>query len=177
MSMTLRMLLPLVFTFVVVSSMISAQVATCTVSRDRIQLSCPNGWTVLTESENETTIGNYTRPPDTPKNVFGGPGKAWISFRTLPRLYRNLDEWIFAGTKNAPEAVRTSSTVRNNTFGEVKVTCLESPQKPGTLYYSCYFKLGKTAALLELTYGADDPRKAEYRSATLRTIETGAVAK
>lgn len=152
-------------------------VAACAISRGNIRLTCPSGWTVLEESDHESTIANYTRPADAPKNVFGGPGKAWMNISTLPRQYRDLGEWIFAGTKVAPESVRTTTSIRNPTTGDVKVTCMESREKSGTLYYSCFFQLGKTPTLIELNYRAEDPKQVDYRSSVLKMIEGGKASK
>ena len=54
--------------------------------------------------------------------MFGGPGKATLSFRTLPVSYKDLAEWIFAGKKLALESVESKITVRNIAVSSQGVT-------------------------------------------------------
>jgi len=144
----------------------------CVVSRHGVRLACPIGWGILTKSNEETIIGNYIPSPDIPKNVFGGPSKAWLTFKTLPAHYKDLAEWIFAGKKIAPESVENKLTVRNQAAGDIAVVCLSSSATSGTLYTSYFFQIGQTPVLLELNYGAGDQKKDEYRSAAVAMIET-----
>jgi len=151
--------------------------AVCSLSRDNVRLSCPAGWSVLNVSNEESAIGNYKRSPDTPENVFGGPGKAWVVFRILPRSYRNLEEWIFAARKIAPESIETQTVIKSKSFGNVKITCLSSREKIGTTYSSYFAQLGSMPILLELNYRADDPKRESYQSAVLGMIEAANLTK
>jgi hypothetical protein len=125
---------------------------------------------MLGESVGQTFIGDYVPPPDTPKNVFGGFGKAVVGFRTLPVYYKDLAEWIDAARKTAPESVESRLSVRNRAIADQSVTCLRAPAGPRMLYASYFFQVGQTPVLLELTYGAQDPKRVEYQSAVLGMI-------
>ena len=151
--------------------------APCTLSRADVRIHCPSGWNVIEESARETIIGNYVRSPDTPPHVFGGPGKATLSFMTLPANYKDLAQWIFAGKKIAPESIESKFTVRNSAITGQTVTLLSAPAGPGSRYASYFFQVGRTPVLLELTYKTDDPKKEEYQSALLAMIENAENAK
>jgi hypothetical protein len=151
--------------------------AACTLSRGDIRIHCPSGWNVLDESAREIIIGSYVPSPDTPKHVFGGPGKATVSFSTLPANYRDLAQWIFAGKKIAPESIENQLKVRNKRITNQSVTRLSSQAGPALQYASYFFQAGGTPVLLELTYKAEDPRKEEYQSAVLAMIEGVETAK
>jgi hypothetical protein len=149
----------------------------CALSRAGVRILCPSYWSLLEESARETIIGNYIRSPDTPKNVFGGPGKATLSFSTLPAYYKDLAQWIFAGKKIAPESIESKLSVGNRAIMNQTVTRLSSPPGRGSLYASYFFQVGPTPVLLELTYKAEDPKKEEYQSAVLAMIEGAEAAK
>src|SRR5271165_111367 len=74
----------------------------CALSRADVRIHCPSGWNIE-ETARETVIGNYVRSPDTPEHVFGGPGKAFLSFMTIPASYTGLDQWLVAARKTAPK--------------------------------------------------------------------------
>ncbi len=148
----------------------------CVMSRADIRIHCPSGWNVIEESTRETIIGNYVRPPETPEHVFGGPRKAFLSFMTLPSSYKDLAEWLFAARKIAPKA-EDKLTVSNRAIAAQTVTRFIAPAGPSGRYTSCFFQVGRTPVLLELTYRIDDPKKEEYQSALLAMIEGAETAK
>jgi hypothetical protein len=149
----------------------------CDLSRADVPIHCPSGWNVIEESPRETTIGNYVRSPDTPKHVFGGPGKAFLSFMTIPASYKDLAQWLFAARKTAPESVEDKLTVSNRAITTQTVTRLSAPAGPGSKYASYFFQVGRTPVLLELTYKLDDPKKEDYQSLLLAMIEGAETAK
>lgn len=116
-------------------------------------------------------IGNYVRSPETPKNVFGGPGKAFLSFMTIPASYKDLAQWIFAARKTAPESVEDKLTVSNRAITTQTVTRFSATRGPGLRCASYFFQVGRTPVLLELTYKLDDPKRGEYQSLLLAMIE------
>jgi len=140
-------------------------------SRAGVRVICPAGWNVLNESARETIVGNYVRSPDTPQNVFGGPGKAYLSFQTLPIYYKDLAEWIFAGRRLAPEAIERKLSIRTKAGANEPVTRLGSPPGGRHAYASYFFQVGSTPVLLELNYNSGDPHVEEYESAVLGMIE------
>jgi len=148
-----------------------------TLSRADVRVPCPSGWNVMEESGRETIIGNYIRSADTPPHVFGGPGKATLSFMTLPASYKDLAQWIFAGKKTAPESIESKFAVRNGAIANQSVTLLSAPAGPGSRYASYFFQVASTPVLLELTYKTQDPRKEEYQSQVLSMIEGAETAK
>jgi hypothetical protein len=145
--------------------------APCVLLRADVRIYCPSGWNVIEESARETIIGNYVRSPDTPEHVFGGPGKAFLSFMTIPTSYKDLAQWLFAARKTAPKAVEDKLTVSNSRITAHTVTRFSAPAGPGGRNASYFFQVGRTPALLELTYSIDDPKKEEYQSALLAMIE------
>jgi hypothetical protein len=149
-----------------ISAMISAQVRepTAGCGRSGLRFQCPAGWFLLSDELGELAIASYNRDPDTPKTVFGGKGKAWISIQTQPSAYKDLAAWIYAGHKLAPEAVERPFIVQNGDT-TVRVTCLESPAKAGPAYSSAFFQIGNVPVLLELNYHAEDLRRDEYQAA------------
>jgi hypothetical protein len=151
--------------------------APCVLSRADVRIHCPSGWNVIEESSRETIIGNYVRSPDTPKHTFGGPGKAFLSFMTIPSGYKDLAQWLFAARKTAPKAVEDKLTVSNREIAAQTVTRFSAPAGPGGRYTSCFFQVGRTPVLLELTYRVDDPKKEEYQSTLLTMIESAESAK
>jgi hypothetical protein len=151
--------------------------APCVLSRADVRTHCPSGWNVIEESATETIIGNYVRSPDTPEHVFGGPGRAFLRFMTVPTSYRDLAQWLFAARKTAPKAVEDKLAVSNREIAGRTVTRFSAPAGPGGRYASYYFQVERTPALLELTYRIDDPKKDEYRSTLLAMIEGAELAK
>jgi hypothetical protein len=143
----------------------------CVLSRADVRIHCPSGWNVIEESTRETIIGNYVRSPDTPEHVFGGTGKTFLSFMTLPSSYKDLAEWLFAARKIAPKSVEDKLTVNNRAITAQTVTRFSAPAGPGSRYASYFFQVGRTPVLLELTYRIDDPKKEQYQSALLAMIE------
>jgi hypothetical protein len=77
----------------------------CQIVRTGVTMVCPNGWSILVENENEAIVGSFRLGPGVTKNTRSGHGKATIAVSKMPRLYRTFSEWIYAGHKNAPEAV------------------------------------------------------------------------
>jgi hypothetical protein len=151
--------------------------APCVLSRADVRVHCPSGWNVLEESARETIIGNYVRSPDTPEHVFGGPGRAFLSFMTIPTSFRDLTQWLFAARKTAPAAAEDKLTVSNREILARTVTRFSAPAGPGGRYASYFFQVGPTPVLLELTYRIDDPKKDEYQSALLAMIEGAELAR
>lgn len=146
-------------------SHVESKPSSCVLSRVDVRIYCPPAWNLLEESATETIIGNYVRSPDTPQHVLGGPGKAVISFMTIPAGYKDLGEWIFAARKIAPKSTEDSLAVRSHAIKGQTVTRLSAQAGPGARYSSYFFQAGSTPVLLELAYRADDPRRDEYQSA------------
>jgi hypothetical protein len=96
---------------------------------------------------------------------------------TIPTNYKDLPQWLFAARKTAPQAVEDKLTVGNHAVTAQTVTRFSAPAGPGGRYTSCFFQVGRTPALLELTYRVDDPKKDDYQSALLAMIESAASAK
>jgi len=149
--------------------------AACRVVRAGVEIPCPTGWMVLDENEREVVIANFQLGHGVTKNTRTGADKATISVSTLPRLYRNLGEWLFAGHKNAPEAVETRFVVKGSDGREISVVCLASAERSGPIFSRYFFQVGKTPALIEVMYRANDPKREEYQSAARHMIETAAV--
>lgn len=149
----------------------------CFLSRADVRIHCPSGWNVIEESARETVIGNYVRSPDRPEHVFGGPGKAFLSFMTIPANYKDLAQWIFAARKTAPQSVEDKLTVSNRTIATQTVTRFSAPAGPGSRYASYFFQVERTPVLLELTYRVDDPKKEDYQSVLLAMIEGAETAR
>ena len=150
----------------------------CALSRADVRIHCPSGWNIE-ETARETVIGNYVRSPDTPEHVFGGPGKAFLSFMTIPASYTGLDQWLVAARKTAPKTVAVEgrlSVINREITGQI-VTRFSAPAGPGGRYASYFFQVGRTPALLELTDRVDDPKKDDYQSALLAMIEGAYTAK
>jgi hypothetical protein len=151
--------------------------APCLLSRADVRIHCPSGWNLIEESGRETIIGNYVRSSGTPEHVFGGPGRAFLSFMTIPTSYKDLAEWLVAARKTAPKAAEDMLTVSNREIVARTVTRFSAPAGPGSRYASYFFQVGPTPVLLELTYRIDDPKKDEYQSALLAMIEGAELAK
>jgi hypothetical protein len=149
----------------------------CRIVRSGLMVPCPEGWNILDDNDREAVISNFPLTSDVTKNTRSGKGKATIAVSTLPKLYRSLSEWIFAGHKNAPDAVETKFVTKNSTGIDVPVVCLSAPQSPGPLYASYFFQIGKTPVLIELNYRADDPLREEYKAAVRRMITTAVASR
>lgn len=149
----------------------------CTLTRGEVLLVCPQGWTILDESSTTAIFGNYQRPADAPKNTYGGRGKAFVEFSTIPAAYRDLAAWIFAGRRVAPDSVETRLRVNNRLLGAIDVVCLSSPESSRAAYASYFFQIHRKAVLLTLNWVKGDPRADAYRAAVLGVIETARTRK
>ncbi len=96
---------------------------------------------------------------------------------TIPTSYKDLAEWLFAARKTAPKAVEDRLRVINREITGQIVTRFSAPAGPGGRYASYFFQVGRTPALLELTYRVDDPKKDDYQSVLLAMIEGAESAK
>jgi len=134
-------------------------------------LRCPPGWRLLEKSERETTIGNYIPDPDTPPNTFGGRGRAWSDFMTLPPAYKDLEAWIYAARKLAPDASEEKRTVRVAGGATATVTVFRAAAGTAVRYATFFFQVAQTPCMLELYYGVDDPKKGAYEAAMVAMIE------
>lgn len=91
----------------------------------------------------------------------------------MPGLYRNFQEWVFAATKNAPDAVQTSKTLSNKAAGSINIFCFTSPDSQrGWIYESYFFEINGTPVNLELNYERSSQHAAEYRATLDRLVES-----
>ena len=144
----------------------------CVVKLAGVQFNCPAGWKVVEEIERGTTIGDFERPDKTGSLTIPA-GRASLMVSPMPKIYRNFKEWVYAATKNAPEAVQKNETLTNKTVGSVNVICFTSPDSQrGLIYASYFFEINGTPVNMELTYQRTSPNASEYRAIPERIIES-----
>jgi len=144
----------------------------CVVKLAGIQFNCPVGWKIVEENDRGTTIGDFDRPDKT-GNLTIPSGRGSLTVYRMPKIYRSFKEWVYAATKNAPEAIRTDVTLTNKTVGPVNVVCFTSPDSQrGLIYASYFFEITTTPVNIELHYQRTSPRASEYRTTPIRIIES-----
>jgi hypothetical protein len=145
--------------------------ASCVVKLARIQFNCPAGWKIVEENDRGTTIGDFDRPDKT-GNLTIPSGRGSLTVYPMPRIYKSFKEWVYAASKNAPEAIRKNETLTNKKVGSVNVVCFSSPDSQGGLIYASYFfEINTTPVNLELHYPRTAPDSSEYRTIPTRIIE------
>ena len=137
-----------------------------------IQFNCPVGWKIVEEIENGTTIGDFERPDKT-GNLTIPTGRATLTVHPMPKIYGNFNEWVYAATKNAPDAVQKNETLINKTVGALKVITFTSPDSQrGLIYASYFFEINGAPVNLELNYQRTSRNSSEYRAIPERIIES-----
>jgi hypothetical protein len=70
----------------------------------------------------------------------------------MPKIYSDLKQWVYAGSKMAPESVQNQDSVTNTKLGSIPVTVLSSPQSArGLAYVSHFFEIEGDPFNLELS--------------------------
>src|SRR5712664_1490751 len=114
---------------------------TCLVKVAGVQTNCPPGWKIVEETHRGSTIGNFDRPDKT-GDLATPVGRATIAIYSMPGLYRNFKEWVYAATKNAPDAVQTNKTLTNKAAGSINIFCFTPPDSQrGWIYQSYFFEI------------------------------------
>lgn len=145
---------------------------TCLAKVAGVQFNCPAGWKIVEETNIGSTIGNFDRPDKT-GNLATPLGRATITTHPMPRLYRNFKEWVFAATKNAPDAVQTNKTLSNKAVGSINIVCFASPDSQrGWIYESYFFEINGTPVNLELNYERTSQHASEYRATLDKLVES-----
>ena len=147
-------------------------IVTCVIKVAGVQSDCPAGWKIVEETKRGSTIGNFDRPDKT-GNLTIPLGRATIAIYPMPGLYRNFKEWVYAATKNAPDAVQTNKTLPNKAAGSIKVVCFTPPDSQrGWTYESYFFEINGTSVNLELNYQSTAQNASEYRATLDRLVES-----
>jgi hypothetical protein len=144
---------------------------TCVVKEAGVQFNCPAGWKIVEENERGTTIGNFDRPDQT-GNLTVPVGRATLMVHPMPKIYRNFKEWVYAATKNAPEAIQNDEALMNRMLGTVNVISFRSPDSQrGLAYASYFFEINGTPVNIELNYPRTSKNASDYRAIPSRIIQ------
>ena len=78
----------------------------------------------------------------------------------MPKVYRNIAEWVFAGKKIVPESVERKISVRNTAGSQIAVTRLESPPSAERANATYFFQVEKAPVMLGLSHrrGSEEER-------------------
>jgi len=91
----------------------------------------------------------------------------------MPGLYRNFKEWVYAATKNAPDAVQTNKTLTNKAAGSINIFCFTPPDSQrGWIYQSYFFEINGIPVNVELNYERSSQNAAEYRATLDKLVES-----
>jgi hypothetical protein len=149
----------------------------CKVQVAGFRVECQRGWNIVDEDKHavtgaiSVTLGDFVREKDT-RHLTRPKGRATIKVSSMGRLYRNLDEWVHAGTKLVPEAIRSKVHFSNRSAGMVEATCLTPPETERDFFFASYFfELKGTPLNVELVHHPDSQKAAEYREAVKQLIE------
>ena|SRR6202035_5602104 len=84
----------------------------CLAQIGSVQFKCPPRWNIVDEDARGITIGDFKRKDKT-TNLTIPAGHATIKLSSMPKVYSDLKQWIYAGSKMAPESVQTQDSVTN----------------------------------------------------------------
>lgn len=136
----------------------------CLVRTGGVRFTCPPGWNIVDEDARGITIGNFKRA-EKATNLTIPAGHATIKLSPMPKIYRDLEQWIYAGSKMAPESIQTQDSVTNDGLGPIPVTVLSSPQSAqGLIYESYFFVVNGKPLNLELSFQRASKNAADYRA-------------
>jgi hypothetical protein len=143
----------------------------CVVKLAGIQSNCPTGWRIVDDDDRGITIGNFERQ-DRTADLTIPSGGATIAFHRMPVIYKRFKEWVYAATKNAPDAVQTSKNLTNKSVGAISAFCFTSPDSQcGWIYESYFLEINGTPVNLELNYERTSQKAQEYRALLNRLVE------
>lgn len=136
----------------------------CLVRTGGVQFSCPPGWNIVDEDARGITIGNFKRT-DKAINLTVPAGHATMKLSPMPKTYRDLEEWVYAGSKMAPESIQTQDSVTNDRLGPIPLTVLCSPQSvQGFIYVSYFFTVNGNPLNFELSFQRASTNASAYRA-------------
>jgi hypothetical protein len=143
----------------------------CIVKLAGIQSNCPTGWRIVDEADRGTTIGDFERP-DRATNLTIPAGRATIAFHPMPAIYKSFKEWVYAATRNAPDAIQTSKNLTSKSVGAISAFCFTSPDSQrGWIYESYFFEINGIPVNLELNYERTSQKAQEYRALLNKLVE------
>jgi len=90
----------------------------------------------------------------------------------MPAIYKSFKEWVYAATRNAPDAIQTSKNLTSKSVGAISAFCFTSPDSQrGWIYESYFFEINGIPVNLELNYERTSQKAQEYRALLNKLVE------